>query len=407
MQQVTEFHQPPPLDDLPLTQRSYLSLALSVAKRRNFVLSIVLAVFIGSAVIALLLPKIYTATVRIMPPQQSQSSAMNMMGQLTPLLSVAAGKDLALRNQNDLYVAMLRSNSVEDQIIDQFQLKALYNKKLYEDARRELESNTNIAAGKEGIISVSVDDRDPHRAAEIANGYVAALEKVNQTLAVSDAAKRRLFFERQVNRAKEDLAVAENALKQTEQRTGIIHLDSQSRLTLEWLSRLQGEAAAKEMQIQAMRSYATAENPQIQLAEQELSAIRAQIAHLAGGNKQESAGDLPLEKVPGAGLEYLRSWREVKYREALFEFLTKSYEEAQIDEARDASVIQVLDRAQPPERRSRPHRTSIVLLATLFAFMVSVTWVFVSEILERSRENPENLAQIHLLKTYLLGRHPH
>jgi tyrosine-protein kinase Etk/Wzc len=300
-----------------------------------------------------------------------------------------------------MYVAMLKSRTVADALIDRFSLMNIYHKKLREETRRRLEDLTQIAAGKDGIISISVDDRSPGRAAEMANAYIDELEKLTRTLAITDAGKRRIFFEREVKAANDELATAESQLKQTEETTGIIQLDSQARVMLEAYADLRGQVAAKQVEIQAMRSFATAENPDLIRAQQELAALQTQLSRFERGQGTRSPTDLALEKVPGAGLEYVRKFREVKYRETLFELLAKQYEAARIDEARDASVIQVMDKAVPPEKRSWPKRGLFVLAVTLFALLLGILLAYVTESLKRTKEDPQFAAKWHLLKAYL------
>jgi uncharacterized protein involved in exopolysaccharide biosynthesis len=277
----------------------------------------------------------------------------------------------------------------------------VYKDKLRVDTLRDLESLTEIIAGKDGVISVSVEDRDPGRAATIANAYVDELTKLTKTLAVTDAGKRRLFFEQEVRTANDDLAAAEQALKHTEETTGLIQLDNQSKVMLQSYADLRAQVAAREVQVQSMRSYATSENPDLIRAEQELSALRSQVARFEGGEGGHSSANIALSKVPSAGLEYVRKLRDVKYREALLELLTKQYEIARIDESKDASFIQVLDQAVAPERKSRPHRSIIVLLATLLAFQSSLVLAYLAESLQRAKEDPRHLARLEILKMYL------
>jgi uncharacterized protein involved in exopolysaccharide biosynthesis len=298
---------------------------------------------------------------------------------------------------------MLRSRTVADALIDRFHLMDVYGKKLRIDAVQRLQEHAEISAGKEGVISISVEDRDPKRAAEIANGYVEELEKLTKTLAVTEAGKRRIFFEREVKMASDDLASAELALKQTQEKTGLILLDSQSRAMIESLSALRARVAAQEVQVQSMRSFATPENPDLVRAEQELFALRGQLARLEGGGGKRSFTDVPIENVPTAGLEYIRKLREVKYREALFELLAKQYEAAKIDEARDAFIVQQLDNAVPPERKSGPHRAAIVLASTLFALLLGVAIAFLREWMGKAKEDPQFAAQFQLFKFYLGG----
>ncbi len=202
------------------------------------------------------------------------------------------------------------------------------------------------------------------------------MEKLTKTLAVTEAGKRRIFFEREVKIASDDLATAELALKQTQEKTGLILLDSQSRAMIDSITALRARYAAQEVVVQSMRSFATSENPDLVRAEKELAALGDQLARLEGGKGKRMFTDVPIENVPTAGLEYIRKLREVKYRETLFELLAKQYEAAKIDEARDALIVQVLDKALPPERKSAPHRSVIVLIATILAVLVALGGVF-------------------------------
>jgi uncharacterized protein involved in exopolysaccharide biosynthesis len=379
-----------------------VDLLIILAKRKSLIICCTLGAAVLSLVITLLLPKYFTATAKILPPQQNQSMATAMLGQLGPLLGATAGKDLGLRNPNDLYVAMLRSRTVEDSLVNRFSLMSVYKDKLRVEALGDLESLTEVVAGKDGVISVSVEDRDPRRAADIANAYVFELTKLTKTLAVTDAGKRRLFFEQEVRTANDDLATAEQELKHTEETTGIIQLDNQSKVMLQSYADLRAQVAAREVQVQSMRSYATPENPDLVRAEQELSALRSQVARFEVGEGGRSSANIALSKVPSAGLEYVRRLRDVKYREALLELLTKQYEIARIDESKDASIIQVLDQAVTPERKSWPHRSIMVLLATLLALLFSVIWAYLAESLQRAKEDPQHLARLQILRMYLL-----
>lgn len=385
-------------------KKHFIEPLIVMAKHKVLILCTMACAALLSFVVVFLLPQYFTAEAKLLPPQQAQSMASAMMGQLSqlaPLLQAAGGKDLGIRNPNDMYVAMLKSRTVADALIERFSLMSVYHKKVREETRRRLEDLTQIVAGKDGIISVSVDDRSPSRAAEMANAYIDELEKLTRTLAVTDAGKRRIFFEREVKAANDELATAESQLKQTEESTGIIQLDSQAKVMLEAYADLRGQVAAKQVEIQAMRSFATPENPDLIRAQQELAALQTQLSRFERGQGNRSPTDLALEKVPGAGLEYIRKFREVKYREALFELLAKQYEAARIDEARDASVIQVMDKAVTPEKRSWPKRGLFVLTVTLIALLVGILLAYLTEGLKRTKEDPQFAAKWHLLKAYL------
>ncbi len=404
-------------EEVPLTQlledgdkRHFLEPFIILAKHKFFILCFVAGAAFLSVVVSLLLPVYYSANAKILPPQQSQSIAsamMSQLGQLAPLIGAAAGKDMGIRNPNDMYIAMLRSRTIGDAMVDRFSLMSVYKTKMRVDARLHLDGVTEIVTGKDGVISISVDDRDPVRAAAMANGYIDELEKLTRTLAVTDAGKRRIFFEREVKVANEDLSTAEVALKQTMETTGIIQLDSQSKVVLEAYASLRAQVVNKEVQVQAMRSFATPENPDLKRAEQELAALRTQVDHLEHGQGGQSMADIALEKVPAKGLEYIRKLREVKYRETLFELLAKQYEAARIDEAKDSAIIQTLDTAIPPERKSRPKRAYIVVSITLLAALLAMLWAYTSEAIGRAKEDPQHHARMQLLKMYLTsGRKP-
>ena len=380
-----------------------LDYLIILARRKYLIMYFTSAVAILAVVISLLLPKYYTSNTKIMPPQQGQSIASAMMGELGSiggLLGAVGGKDL-LKNPSDLYVAMLKSHAIEDRLVTRFNLMNVYKRKLRIDAIHRLEDLSEIEASKDGVISVAVQDRDPSRAAEIASAYIEELEKLTQRLAVTDAGKRRVFFEREAKAASDDLANAEQDLKLTEEKTGVFQPDSQTRVMLEGYAELKAQVAAKEVEIQSMQSFATVENPDLKRSQQELAALKAQVARYEEGQGGRPVGDIALDKVPAKALEYVRKWREVKYREALWTLLLKQYEIARIDEGRDAALIQTLDPAMPAEKKSSPKRAIIVIVATLLAFMIAVFWAFFRENWERAKEDPQYLSRLQLLKFHL------
>jgi capsule polysaccharide export protein KpsE/RkpR len=363
-------------------------------------LAIVSLAAIASVVLSLLLPPVFTATTRIMPPQQNQSVASAMLGQLGPLAAVA-GKDLGLRSTSDIYIVMLRSQTVADALIQRFSLKAVYKQKLDIYVEQRLEDNSKIEAGKEGVISLSVSDRDPRRAANLANGYVEELIKLTQTLAVTEAAQRRLFFEREVQKASDELANAEQELKHIQQTTGIIQLESQSKAMIESIGELRARIAAKQVELEGLRSFATEQNAQVVVAHRELEAMQVELQRLERQSGGTDNYNISLKNVPEAGLAYVRAMRELKYREALFELLAKQYEAARIDEAKDAAIVQVLDRARPPEVRSSPHRSVMVLAITFVAFIAAIILAFLAEAREHLKSDPQFLDKLAILKFYL------
>ena len=386
---------------------SLLDLLIVLARRRWDLLAGTAAAAALAAIVSFLLPNRFTATTVILPPQQNTSSAVALLGQLgsvNPLASLA-GSSLGLKNPNDLQVAMLKSRTVEDAMIDRFNLMALYREKRKSDARKAFEKVTDIEDGiKDGLIRISVTDKDPRRAAEMANAYVEEYKKFSATIAVTEASQRRLFFEQQLVQAKENLANAEEALKQTQQKTGLIQLDGQARAVIESVAQLRGQVAAKEVQIRAMHQFASEQNPDLQLAEQELAGLQSEVARM-GAASGRSPGDflMPKGSVPAAGLDYVRKLRDVKYNETIFELLAKQFEIAKIDEARQGSVVQLVDKAIPPDKKSSPKRLLIVACSAIAGFVLAIFWVLFSEALRFARKDPRQREQLNAL-TRSLGR---
>jgi tyrosine-protein kinase Etk/Wzc len=371
-----------------------LDVLIVLSRRQRIILRTTLAAAAVAAAIALGLPNRYTATANILPPQQSPSLAASMIGQLGALgpMAAMAQRDLGLKNPNDLYVGMVRSRTVEDALIARFDLLRVYGDKTMSDARRDLGNSSSIVLGKEGFIAISVEDTDRSRAPQIANAYVDELRILTQRLAVTEAGQRRLFFEGQWKLAKDNLSEAEQALKETEQTTGLIQLDGQAKAIIESAVKLRAAIAAKEVELHGMRLFSTEQNPDVQLGEQQLSGMRAQLALLekqSGGGEVRGNVQVPAGSVPEAGLEYVRKLREVKYAETLYELMAKQVEAARLDEAKTAAVIQVLDPAIRPDRRSSPHRTWIVAGGILFGFFASAAYVIAAAALARMRLVPE------------------
>src|SRR5258708_1218044 len=234
-------------DSADLEKIRFPDLLIVLAKRKSFLFKFIGSAIVLSTGISFLLTKTYTANPKIMPPQPNQSmAAMAALNQLGPLASLA-GQGLGLRNPSDVYVAMLHSDTVANSLVDKFSLMKVYGKKLHVDARRHLETLTEIRIAREGVISISVEDRNPQLAADLANGYVEELENLTRVLAVTEAGKRRIFFEHEVRMASDELAHAEGALKQTQDKTGLIRLDSQSRAIIESLTSLRAKMAATEV----------------------------------------------------------------------------------------------------------------------------------------------------------------
>jgi uncharacterized protein involved in exopolysaccharide biosynthesis len=304
-----------------------------------------------------------------------------------------------------MYVAILKSRTLEDKMVQRFGLAEAYRTKYPSDARKGLERRVKIdGTAKDGLIHISVEDRNPSRAEELANGYVEEFRQVSGGLAITEAGQRRLFFEQQLEHAKDELAKAENAMIQTQQKTGLIQLPAQEGALIQAAVSLRAQITAKEVEIQSLGTFATNENAQLVQAEQELDSLRAQLAKL-GGSESVADGEmlLPKGKVPEAGLEYLRRERDVKYHETLFEILARQFEMAKLDEAKQGALIQVLDAAVPPDRRSSPKRTLIVIFATAAGFLLSLIVAALLGGFRRLDPNSETHSKLSLLRNRILS----
>jgi uncharacterized protein involved in exopolysaccharide biosynthesis len=389
---------------------SLFDVLIILAERWRTVLGVTAGFAIVALIVSFLLPRYYTATVLLLPPQQNSSlgtAIASQLGNLGPMAALA-GSSLGIKNVNDMYVSMMKSQRVEDSMIRDFELQKEYRAKLMSDARKAFEKHAKVdGSGKDGLIRISVEDRDPARAAQLANSYVQHFQALSQTLAITEASQRRLFFEKQLEQAKDNLANAEEALKLTEQTTGLIQLDSQARALIESAANLRAQVAAKEVQIQAMQTYATGENAQVVEAQQELQSLRAQLAKLGGSEDSANSLIVPRGKVPEAGLEYVRKLRDVKYNETIFDILARQFEIAKLDEAKEGALIQVVDPALPPDRKSFPKRGLIVLIATIAGLLVGVLVALVQAGWDSLHADPESEAKLALLRNALRsGRAP-
>jgi len=375
-----------------------IEILLVLAREKKPILLVTVAVAVLATLVVFLLPKMYTATTTILPPQQKQSSLNSMLGQIGALAGLGAS-DLGLKNPADLFVAMLTSRTIEDSLINRFDLRKVYGVKRYQDARKKLESHSEVVATKEGLISVSVTDQEPRRAADIANAYVDELRNLNQNLAITEAAQRRLFYEQQLKAERDELSGAELALKQVQEKSGLLQPDAQGRTIITSIAELRAQVANHEVQLQTMRSYATPNNPDLKRAETELAGLRGELAKLEHSAAAAGNGNIgiPAGQFPQAELEYLHRARELKYHEALYDFLGKQLEAARIDEGQNAILVQVVDRAVEPEKKSGPKRMLLVLVSTFTAFVLVCLGVLLREALRRKQQDPREGDRLDLL----------
>ena len=300
-----------------------------------------------------------------------------------------AGAVSGIKNPSDQYIAFMKSNAVKDALIDRFKLMDRYNAKLRTDARLAMDGVTRIASGKDGLMSVEVDDKDPQFAAELANAYVDELRTLMGKLAVTEAQQRRLFFEKQLAQAKDKLTAAEIALKSTGISDSVLKSNPASAVAA--VASLKAQVTAQEVKVGAMRGYLAESAPDFKQAMAELANLRAQLA------KQDRQDTAPAGQDKGG--DYVSNYRNFKYYETLFELFAKQYELARVDESREGAVIQVLDAAQPPERKSKPKKALIAIIATLATGFALLLFVFVRQALRNAGDNEETASKLTRLQT--------
>jgi uncharacterized protein involved in exopolysaccharide biosynthesis len=368
-----------------------LEILVVLAKHKNLVFLFPFVCAVVSALIALALPNVYTGTARILPPQQGGSPiAAALLGDLTGLASGGGvGQALGLKNPSDLYVSMLQSRTIADALIQRFDLQKLFGADTLVDTRRKLADITSIVAGKDGIITIEVDDENPKRAADIANAYVAELDQLTQRVSVTTAGRQRAFLEKQLRKAKEQLEDAEIALRVTQEKTGIISVPEQGKAMIESVVNLRALVSAKQVQLSSLRASATENNPDYVRAQRELAGLRIELAKLETSSSADGSSVIPSAgTIPGVGLEYVRKYRDVQYFQTLFELIAKQFEIAKAQEAAEGGLIQALDRAVAPDRKSKPYRSLIVLVTLIFTGLVGLIGAFLLEARDRAKGDP-------------------
>jgi uncharacterized protein involved in exopolysaccharide biosynthesis len=376
----------PGVEDGTEDEISLLDLALVVAENLRLLILGPLAVGLAALGYAFTIEPTFTAKVVMLPPQQQQSAAASALQSLGALggLAGAAG----IKSPADQYVALMQTATVEDRLIERFKLMDVYEAKFKADARKALEQNTRISAGKkDGLLTIEFDDKSPQRAAEVANAYVEELRRLTSSLAMTEAQQRRAFFEKQLGQTKDKLTAAQRALQAAGINEGAIR--AEPRAAAEVYAKLQAEITAGEVRLQTMRGYLTETAPDFQQAQNQLTALRGQLARREAVNTSGAQGD------------YVDRFREFKYQETLFDLFARQYEVARIDESREGAVIQVLDPATPPERKSKPKRAMMAVVATLAAGFALLLWVFVRHALRNARQDAESAQKLGLLASAL------
>jgi tyrosine-protein kinase Etk/Wzc len=334
----------------------------------------------------------YTARAVFLPPQSAPGSAMTQLaGQLGSF--GALGALGGIKNPADVYVGILGSRTVADMLIKRFDLQRVYKTKRLSDAEDVLRGNSKFVAGKDSLITITVVDKDPNRAASLANGYLDALYEQNGSLALTESGQRRVFFEQQLAREKNALADAEVELKRTQEQTGLIAPFGQAQVEIEAIQQLRAQITSRQVELGVLQQSSTEQNPAVVRLQTEIERLQGELQKLENGSSKRTPGSVqaPTAKVPELALKYVRKQREVKYHETLFELLARQYESARLDESREASLLQVVDKAVIPDKKSGPHRALLTLAGMFLGFLAGALWVILSTSLKNIKSPRESV----------------
>ena len=362
---------------------------------KKLIATVTVVAAILSVVIGLLLPKTFTARATMLAPgSQQQSGSAAALAALGSLGGLAGG--LGAKSPDELYVALLKSDSVQRALADRFDLMTRYKVKSYEALRKTMPNHIRVASDKKsGLISVEVDDAEPTFAADLANAHAGEITKVLGRLAVSEAQLRRVFFAAQLNETKENLVRAEQNLRTVQEKSGVIVLDKQAEALITGAAQVRALIAEREVQLKVLRTSATEQNPDVIRLNSELRALRTELARMesnSGGNAG-SAVDMPVGRLPEAGIEYVRARRELKLQETLLEAMIRQYEAAKLDEAKEGPALQQVDIALPPDHKSKPSVALVAIASTLLALLLSTAFVVARRYAAWSREQfPQDAA---------------
>jgi tyrosine-protein kinase Etk/Wzc len=391
-----------------------LDYLIILAKHSRMIVITSAAVTVLTYVILFILPNQYTATARLLPPQQNLTLSAQLLDSLgarvTPgggpgaggSMGTMAASLLSLKSPGDLYVAIMTSDTLLDHIITRFNLKKLYGSKYLEDARKTLRKNVKINLGKkDGIIVVDTTAFSPQLAAEVANGFCEELDRLLQGFAVQEAKSRMAFLEQERLQTNQNLTKAEEALRKFSEKNSVLQIDAQTRGAIEYIAKLRAEIDTKEVSIQVLRQQATPFNYDVVRMETEIKGMKEKL-RAAESQWENCLSDvcLPTSKTPSLGLEYLRLFREAKFQESLYQLFTKMVEIARLDMVRDVAVVQVLDPATVPERRSNK-RLFPSILAGMFTFVLTSMVAFGREYLQKAHREDDYRQRLEVLKHYL------
>ncbi|QGZ60696.1 GumC family protein [Paraburkholderia acidisoli] len=381
-------------DQQPITKREYaqeisvFDILVLLGEQKRVLFGTVFAAMTVSIAGSLLWPAEYTGKTVLLPPQQNKSalSLLSGLGSLADIGGAIGGK-----SPDGTYVGLLQSNVVADDLTARFKLKERYSKHTTEDVRKELRDNVKVSSDRQnGFITIEVTDRSPIFAATLANAYVDELRKQLNRLAVTDAQQRTRFFQAQIDQTLDRLSVAESTFDLARKKGGVVSLDGQVASSIQAAAQLRAKITASEIELQSMRTYETQENPEVQKTLAAIGAMREQLASLEGGASSSSG----TGKDDTAALANIRAFREVKYEEAVLDQFRQQLELAKVDEAKEGPLVQQIDSAIPPEKKSAPHRALIILAGSFLGVVLGLLIAFSKAIAARESAFRDDLSRV-------------
>jgi tyrosine-protein kinase Etk/Wzc len=365
---------------------------VTIIKHHKFIGIIVGTTFILSIIVSLLLPKMYIATARILPPRENNAGLTSLLASAETPLGGLAGSLFTNQTPAALYVGILKSRSVSDALEQQFNLRQLYGLKYIEDVYSKLEDRTSIVISKKDqIVRVSVMDRDPQRAADMANAYIAILDKINRKLNNTEGKRKRLFLEDRLKEVRSNLVKAETDLKAFQERYQLVSIEEQARVTIEGAADIKSKIIAAQTELEVFKKFGTDRQIEAVMLKAKIDELQKQLVNIEQGKNPNAQADnftqtgdssnfyIPFDELPRLGLQLIRFSREAKIHEKLFELLTAQYEMARIEEAKNVDTIQVLDKAVALKKKVAPKRSRIILSMTFFSFIISAILVLCKE----------------------------
>jgi tyrosine-protein kinase Etk/Wzc len=376
---------------------------LILVRNRGSILAVVFIALVLGTGVALLMTPAFTASATILPPQTPPSMASALVGQIGASAATGGGTGNLPENPPAMYIGILQSRTIADNVIERFHLQARWKLGNLEDTRKTLKERAQFETAKNGLIVITVEDRDPRLTSDLANAFVDELYQQTSKLAATEAAQRRSFFYQQLTEEKKALSHADEDLRKTQEKTGLIAVSRQTTQSIQNVAEIRAAITAGEVELQATRTFATDQNSNLIRLQRQVDALYQQLRSLENSHWQTQRGDteLPTVRYPAEGLEYLRKFREVKYHESLFGLLSGQYEAGRIDEAKSAPNIQIVDHAVLPDKRSGPPRMLMILGFGFIGFCVACLGVFANQAFIRFRRIPDSAAKLDQLNEAL------